>query len=105
MTPDQRGAFFRNEELFRLVAEKVEDFAVFAIDLDGTVASWNPGVEKLLGYGEEEFVAASRKSCATRRRARRPKIVCAIPKRSRTTYWKASLTPSTRSTASGDSLI
>ena len=52
---------FRSEELFRLVAEKIEDFAVFAIELDGTVASWNPGVEKLLGYSEEDFVG--RDSC------------------------------------------
>jgi PAS domain S-box-containing protein len=57
MTREQRGAPFRgNDELFRLVAEKVEDFAVFAIDLDGIVVSWNPGVEKLLGYAEDEFV-------------------------------------------------
>jgi len=56
MTRDQRGASFRSEELFRLIAEKVEDFAVFAVGLDGTAASWNPGVEKLLGYSEDEFV-------------------------------------------------
>jgi PAS domain S-box-containing protein len=61
MTRDQRGASFQSDELFRLVAEKVEDFAVFAIEPDGTVASWNPGVEKLLGYAEEEFVG--RDSC------------------------------------------
>jgi PAS domain S-box-containing protein len=46
----------RSEELFRLVAENVEDFAIFAVDLDGNVASWNPGVEKLLGYAEGEWV-------------------------------------------------
>jgi len=61
MERDQRGASFRSDELFRLVAEKVEDFAVFAIELDGTVASWNPGVEKLLGYAESEFIG--RDSC------------------------------------------
>jgi PAS domain S-box-containing protein len=61
MTRDQSGASFRSEELFRLVAEKVEDFAVFAVNLDGTNASWNPGVEKLLGYAEDEFVG--RDSC------------------------------------------
>jgi PAS domain S-box-containing protein len=47
--------------LFRLVVEKVEDFAVFAVDPEGRIASWNPGVEKLLGFGEEEFVG--RDSC------------------------------------------
>ncbi|HEV2880062.1 MAG TPA: PAS domain S-box protein [Pyrinomonadaceae bacterium] len=56
MTREQRGASFRSDELFRLVAEKVEDFAVFAVELDGIAASWNPGVEKLLGYTEDEFV-------------------------------------------------
>jgi PAS domain S-box-containing protein len=56
MTREQRGVSFGSEELFRLVAEKVEDFAIFAVDLDGVAVSWNPGVEKLLGYTEDEFV-------------------------------------------------
>lgn len=45
-----------NQRVFELVVENVEDYAVFAVDLDGTIASWNPGVEKLLGYPESEFV-------------------------------------------------
>ena len=45
-----------SEELFRLVAENVEDFAIFAVNLEGNIASWNPGVEKLLGYAESEWV-------------------------------------------------
>jgi PAS domain S-box-containing protein len=56
-----RGAASQSEELFRLVAENVEDFAIFAIDLDGNNASWNPGVEKLLGYTEDEWIG--RDSC------------------------------------------
>ncbi|MCA1568342.1 MAG: PAS domain S-box protein [Acidobacteria bacterium] len=51
----------RSEDLFRFVAENVEDFAIFTIDLDGTLGSWNPGVEKLLGYAEAEWVG--RNSC------------------------------------------
>ena len=43
-------------DLFRLVVENVHDFAVFATDLEGRVVSWNPGVGRLLGYSEEEFV-------------------------------------------------
>ncbi|MDQ3252316.1 MAG: PAS domain S-box protein, partial [Acidobacteriota bacterium] len=46
----------QSEELFRLIAENIEDFAIFAIDLEGNVSSWNPGVQKLLGYTEDEFV-------------------------------------------------
>ena len=45
-----------NQEIFDLVFENVADYAVFMIDLDGNVGSWNPGVEKLLGYRETEFV-------------------------------------------------
>ncbi|MET0646658.1 MAG: PAS domain S-box protein [Pyrinomonadaceae bacterium] len=45
-----------SQELFRLIAENVHDFAVFATDLDGRVVSWNPGVGSLLGYAEEEWV-------------------------------------------------
>jgi PAS domain S-box-containing protein len=46
----------QNEDLFRLVAENVEDFAIFTIDLEGRVGSWNPGVEKLLGFDEAAWV-------------------------------------------------
>jgi PAS domain S-box-containing protein len=43
-------------ELFRLLAENVTDFAVFVTDLDGRVVSWNPGVERVLGYSEEQWI-------------------------------------------------
>ena len=43
-------------DLFRLLVENVRDFAIFMTDLDGRIVSWNPGVEHLLGYKEEEFV-------------------------------------------------
>jgi PAS domain S-box-containing protein len=43
-------------DLFQLIAENARDFAIFVTDLDGRVASWNPGVESLLGYAEREWV-------------------------------------------------
>jgi PAS domain S-box-containing protein len=46
----------QSTELFRLVVENVEDFAVYTKDLEGRVLSWNPGVERLLGYAEEDWV-------------------------------------------------
>jgi PAS domain S-box-containing protein len=46
----------QSRELFRLVVENVEDFAVFATDLEGRILSWNPGVARLLGYAEGEWV-------------------------------------------------
>jgi PAS domain S-box-containing protein len=45
-----------SQEFFRLIAENVHDFAVFATDLDGRVVSWNPGVDSLLGFAEGEWV-------------------------------------------------
>lgn len=45
-----------NQRVFQLVVENVEDYAVFVVDLNGNIVSWNPGVEKLLGYGEDEFI-------------------------------------------------
>ncbi len=43
-------------EGYRLLVESVRDYAVFLIDLEGRVASWNPGAERLLGYREEEIL-------------------------------------------------
>jgi PAS domain S-box-containing protein len=46
----------QSRELFRLVVENVRDFAVYTKSLDGHTLSWNPGVERLLGYSEDEWV-------------------------------------------------
>jgi PAS domain S-box-containing protein len=43
-------------ELFHLILENVKDYAIFATDANGRVLSWNPGVERLLGYTETEIV-------------------------------------------------
>lgn len=41
--------------LYELLIQELEDFAIFLIDLDGTIISWNPGVERFFGYREQEF--------------------------------------------------
>lgn len=46
----------QSEALLRLSIEHIEDFTIFAVDLDGNAASWNPGVYKLLGYQKAEFL-------------------------------------------------
>jgi PAS domain S-box-containing protein len=40
---------------YRMAVESVQDYAIFALDPEGKVASWNPGAEHLLGYGKEEI--------------------------------------------------
>ncbi len=44
-----------NEELFRLLIEAVQDYAIFALDSTGHVCSWNPGAARLKGYTAAEI--------------------------------------------------
>jgi PAS domain S-box-containing protein len=43
-------------EVFRLLVEGVLDYALFMLDAEGRVASWNPGAERLKGYKREEIL-------------------------------------------------
>ena len=45
-----------SEERLRLIVESAEDYAIFTIDLDGKVATWNSGARNLTGYDEAEIV-------------------------------------------------
>jgi PAS domain S-box-containing protein len=40
----------------KLIIDNVRDFAIFSIDLDHRITSWNPGVERLFGYTEPEWL-------------------------------------------------
>ncbi|MFB3827876.1 MAG: ATP-binding protein [Bryobacteraceae bacterium] len=44
------------EERFRLLVEAVKDYAIFMLDPDGAVASWNAGAERMTGYTGEEIL-------------------------------------------------
>lgn len=45
-----------SESRFRTLVEQVRDYAIFGLDLKGTVTSWNRGAEWVYGYGSEEIV-------------------------------------------------
>ncbi len=45
-----------SEERFRLLVEAVEDYAIFLLDADGIVTSWNPGAQKIKGYTPAEII-------------------------------------------------
>jgi PAS domain S-box-containing protein len=45
-----------SEERFRLLVESVRDYAVFMLDVDGTVRSWNAGAQALNGYSAAEII-------------------------------------------------
>ena len=42
--------------LYRLQVRELEDYALFVADADGKIITWNVGVERTLGYKEEEWV-------------------------------------------------
>jgi PAS domain S-box-containing protein len=45
----------RSEERFRLLVEAVEDYAIFMLDPDGHVMSWNSGAQRSQGYSADEI--------------------------------------------------
>jgi PAS domain S-box-containing protein len=49
-------ALRRSEERFRLLVEGVRDYAIFMLDPDGTVSSWNAGAQRIKGYAPEEII-------------------------------------------------
>lgn len=46
----------RTEEQFRLLVEGTTDYAIFMLDKNGLVVSWNPGAERILGFGKSEII-------------------------------------------------
>lgn len=46
----------RAEQHFRLLVEGTTDYAIFMLDKDGFIVSWNPGAERILGYRKQEIL-------------------------------------------------
>src|SRR5579871_6840332 len=44
------GIAHETGELHRLLVESVQDYAIFALDPEGYILSWNPGAERFKGY-------------------------------------------------------
>jgi PAS domain S-box-containing protein len=44
---------------YKQVFDSLEDYAVFTIDREGNISSWNTGAENLLGYSEEEILGVN----------------------------------------------
>jgi hypothetical protein len=49
-------ALRESEERFRLMVEAVEDYAIFMIDPEGYILSWNPGAERIKGYTAADVI-------------------------------------------------
>lgn len=44
------------EELYQKMIEEVQDYAIVLLDLDGTILTWNKGVEQIKGYKANEII-------------------------------------------------
>jgi PAS domain S-box-containing protein len=45
-----------SDEIFRLLVENVKDYAIFLLDTNGHVATWNQGAERIKGYKAHEII-------------------------------------------------
>jgi len=49
-------ALRQSEEQFRLLLESVKDYAIFMLDPEGTILTWNSGAEAIKGYTASEVL-------------------------------------------------
>ena len=49
-------ALRQSEERFRLLVEGAKDYAIFVLDPEGKVATWNSGAERIKGYRADEIL-------------------------------------------------
>jgi PAS domain S-box-containing protein len=50
------GAVSRASGLYQLLVESVRDYAIFALDPNGVIMSWNAGAERIKGYRADEVI-------------------------------------------------
>ncbi|MFL6696707.1 MAG: PAS domain S-box protein [Vitreoscilla sp.] len=49
-------ALRQSEERFRLMVEGVADYAIFMLDVNGRVATWNVGAQRIKGYSADDII-------------------------------------------------
>lgn len=50
------AATSKSSDLYRLLVEQVRDYAIFALDTNGYVQTWNAGAARLKGYAADEII-------------------------------------------------
>ena len=50
------GQLRESEDRFRLLVEGIKDYAIFLVDPQGLITSWNPGGERIMGYSSREIL-------------------------------------------------
>lgn len=49
-------ALRKSQEQFGLLVQSVTDYAIYMLDPDGIITSWNAGAERIKGYSREEII-------------------------------------------------
>ena len=58
-------ALRQSEEQFRLLLESVKDYAIFMLDPEGTILTWNSGAEAIKGYAASEVLGPPLPRCSS----------------------------------------
>jgi PAS domain S-box-containing protein len=56
VTAEQMNAEGPAAEQFRLLVESVKDYAIFILDPQGNIVSWNEGAQRIKGYSPDEII-------------------------------------------------
>ena len=50
------GVFTSDEHRFRVLVEGISDYAIYMLDPNGVITTWNPGGQRFKGYTEQEII-------------------------------------------------
>jgi formate hydrogenlyase transcriptional activator len=53
---EAQEALRRNDQQLRSIIESVRDYAIYLLDPEGHVVTWNPGAERIKGYAADEVL-------------------------------------------------
>jgi PAS domain S-box-containing protein len=53
---EKQKAEYENEQQLRLLVDAVQDYAIFMLDIEGRIRTWNRGAQRLKGYQASEIL-------------------------------------------------
>jgi PAS domain S-box-containing protein len=53
---DERANAVQDEDRYRLLIDSITDYAIYMLDENGFVTSWNPGARRFKGYESLEII-------------------------------------------------
>jgi PAS domain S-box-containing protein len=53
---DERARALKDEDRYRLLIDSITDYAIYMLDKNGVVTSWNPGARRFKGYESLEII-------------------------------------------------